>query len=173
MYTNPQNGQPTVAAVAPTLHLGTFRRNIMAVLSADVFTPAERVLANHNVYECEDSAKLALWLKNVRRVFSEREALAEAQALNNLAQGIERFEAQLAAAPLVQYATAAQTSEIHKLALHRTITDGERTQALLKIPRLDHAQAQALIGQLWAKILLRTGGASGSATGNVSYSSAA
>lgn len=173
MYTNPQNGQHTVAAVAPTLHHGTYRRAIMAVLSADCFTPAERVLANHNVYECQDGAKLALWLKNVRRVAAEREAATQAQALANMAHGIERFETRLtkAAQPA---ATAAQTSEIHKLSLHRAISKGERTLALDKLPCLTEAQATALIGELWAKILLRTGsGGTGPNAESVSYFSAA
>jgi hypothetical protein len=145
---NVMTGQATVAAVAPTLHLGTYRRAIMAVMSADVFTPAERLRANHSVYECEDSAKLALWLKNVRRVFAEREAVLEQADLAELAQ--------VAEAP-VRYATAEQTSEIHKLALHRAITLGERTKVLLTLPRLDSPAATALIGELWAKILHRGG----------------
>jgi hypothetical protein len=155
MYTNLQNGQAGCAnSHAPTLHLGTYRRAIMAVLSADVFTPAERVLANHNVHECEDSAKLALWLKNVRRVFTEREAVLEQADLAEVTEVV---------AP-VQYATAQQTSEVHKLALHRAITVGERTKAMLALPRLDYGAATALIGELWAKILHRTGQQGGAAS---------
>lgn len=127
---------------APTLHVGTYRRNIMAVLSADAFTPAERLRANHAVYECEDATRLSLWLKNVRRVFTEREAQAELE------------EAKFGTAP-VAYATAAQTSEIHSLALHRAITKGERTRAMMALPTLNTVQATALIGELWAKVLHR------------------
>ena len=137
----------------------------MAVLSADVFTPAERLRANHSVYECEDSAKLTLWLKNVRRVFAEREELV-AQA--DLAEVSE-----VVALP-VRYATAEQTSEVHKLALHREISQGERIKALMTLPRLKDYEAKALISELWAKILHRTGGgASGSPDVDFSFSSAA
>jgi hypothetical protein len=224
------NGQ--VAALAPTLHHGTYRRAIMAVLSADVFTPAERVRANHNVYECEDSTRLTRWVKNVRRVFAEREAaleqipqqpqglrltdttwnlrcanLAEKRELlayaasqgvacgrevhaNDLGLGWNERQGKLYSFPaewagraaegrpcelisaaqfraLVQaggqapagrvtYATAAQTSEIHSLALHRAITKGERTKALLALPTLDTVRATVLIGELWAKVLHRS-----------------
>jgi hypothetical protein len=165
-------GNSQVAASAPTLHLGTYRRAIMAVLSADVFTAAEKLRANHNVHECEDATKLALWLKNVRRVLTEREAEAQGQALVNLAQGIERFEAKLSTEP-VRYATATQTSEVHKLALHRAITLGERTKALLALPRLTKPEATLLIGELWAKILHRTGDGAAGPDSPASYSSAA
>jgi hypothetical protein len=140
-----KNVMPGQAAgtAAPTLRVGTYRRNIMAVLSADVFTPAERVRANHAVYECEENAHLALWLKNVQRVFTEREAQAELE------------EAKSGAAP-VAYATATQMSEIHSLALHRAITKGERTRAMMALPTLNTVQATALIGDLWAKVLHRT-----------------
>jgi hypothetical protein len=132
-------GNSQVAASAPTLHHGALRRNIMAALSADVFTSAERLRANHSVHECEDAARLALWLKNVRRVHNERE------------------QAELAAATApVQYATAAQTSEIHQLALHRFITTGERTKAMRGLPTLNTVQATLVIGELWAKVLHRT-----------------
>jgi hypothetical protein len=137
-------GNSQVAASAPTLHLGTYRRAIMAVLSADVFTPAERLRANDSVYQTEDNAKLTLWLKNVRRVFTEREAMLEQADLS-----------EVEALP-VAYATAAQTSEIHSLALHRFITKGERTKAMLALPTLDTVQATLLIGDLWAKVLHRT-----------------
>lgn len=152
------SGQATTAIVAPTLHLGALRRAIMAALSADVFTPAECLQANHSVYECEDAARLALWLKNVRRVFAEREAEAEAQALANMAHGIARFEARVAEAQHtapVQYATAAQKEEITRLCNSLYILRKEKTAALLKLPHLDEPQAVALIGELWAKMLRR------------------
>jgi hypothetical protein len=136
---NVMTGQVVASTTTPTLHLGTYRRAIMAVLSADVFTPAERLRANDSVYQTEDSTRLALWLKNVRRVFTERELVAEEVVIQPVA-----------------YATAAQTSEIHSLALHRLITKGERTKAMLALPTLDTVQATLLIGELWAKVLHRT-----------------
>lgn len=151
-------GAAVTSSQAPTLHLGALRRAIMAALSADVFTPAERLRANHAVYECEDAARLALWLKNVRRVFEEREVEAEAQALANMTQGIARFDARVADAQReapAQYATTAQKEEITRLANSTYILRKEKTAALLKLPRLDHGQAVALIGELWAKILRR------------------
>lgn len=152
------SGQASCAnSQAPTLHLGTYRRAIMAVMSANVFTPAEKLRANHNVHECEDAAQLALWLTNVRRVFTEREALPVA-------------EPTLVAESPVRYATAQQTSELHQLALHRAITKGERTKALLALPRLDHAGATALLGELCAKVLYQGGGSDEPAQ---SFSSAA
>jgi hypothetical protein len=144
---NVMTGQAAGTA-APTLHLGTLRRSILRLIVGNpLFTAQEQLLASHNIHECEDSAKLALWLKNVRRVFTEREELI-AQA--DLAEATE------VVAP-VRYATAQQTSEVHKLALHRTITTGERTKAMLALPCLDYGAATALIGELWAKILHRTG----------------
>lgn len=143
---NVMNGQVVASTATPTLHLGTYRRAIMAILSADVFTAAERLRANHSVYECEDATRLALWLKNVRRVATEREAVVAQADLT-----------ELVAAPLVRYATAEQTSEIHRLALHHTTTPAERTKALLVLPRLDSPAATALIGALWQNILHRGG----------------
>lgn len=163
---NHVTGQATSATVVPTLHLGAYRRAIMAVMSADVFTPAERLRANDSVYQTEDSTKLALWLKNVRRVADERQQVIEQADLAEVSE--------LVATAPVRYATAEQTSEIHRLALHRTITIGERTKAMLALPRLDYDTAKALIGDLWAKILHRTGGgASGSPDADFSFSSAA
>jgi hypothetical protein len=101
-------GTAVTSGQAPTLHLGTLRRSILRLIVGNpLFTAQEQLLASHNIHECEDSAKLALWLKNVRRVFTEREELI-AQA--DLAEATE------VVAP-VRYATAQQTSEVHKLAL--------------------------------------------------------
>jgi hypothetical protein len=172
MYTNPQNGQATTATVAPTLHLGTYRRAILRlVVGNDLFTAAEQLRCNDSVHQCENSAKLALWLKNVRHVAAEREAQAEAQALANMAQGIERFDAQLATAP-VRYATAEQTSKLHQLALHRTLTDGERTQLLLKLPRLTEAQAAAKLTELQTLTTTR-GGTAAPANGTEQFTTPA
>lgn len=78
MYTNSQSGQTAATTAAPTLHVGTFRRNILAVLvGCSLFTTAEQQRATTNVAACTDAARLALWLKNVRRVADERaQALA-------------------------------------------------------------------------------------------------
>lgn len=111
---------------APTLHLGTYRRAIMAVVSADVFTPAERLRANHSVYECEDSAKLALWLKNVRRVAAEREERAPT----------EQTQGTLSATPT-------QCDEVYKLA--STLPAAERASVLRRLPRLTEREASALL----------------------------
>lgn len=127
-------------------------------MAADVSTEAERLHANHSVYESQGCAKLALWLTNVRRVRQERQAQAEQHALANMAQGIERFEAQLPET-LVRYATAEQTSKLHQLALHRTITEGERTHLLLKLPSLTEAQATAKLAELQTLITNRGGNA--------------
>jgi hypothetical protein len=138
-------GTAVTSGQAPTFHLGTLRRSILRLIVGNpLFTAQEQLLASHNIHECEDGAKLALWLKNVRRVFTEREVVLEQTDL-----------AEVMAQP-VRYATAEQTSEVHKLALHRTITVGERTKALLALPRLDYGAATALIGELWAKVLHRT-----------------
>lgn len=163
---NVMTGQAAATTAAPTLHLGAYRRAIMAVMSADVFTPAERLRANDSVYQTEDSTKLALWLKNVRRVFTEREQVIEQADLAEVSE--------LVATAPVRYATAEQTSEIHRLALHQEISLAERTKVLLALPRLKTYEARTLIGELWAKILHRTGGgASGSPDLDFSFSSAA
>lgn len=157
MYTNPQSGQATASTVAPTLHHGTYRRAIMAVLSADQFTPAERLRANHSVYECEDGAKLALWLKNVRRVAAEREQQAKQQAITNLAQGIARFEATLRSTPHAApaAATPAQCDELHQLSRHPGLSVVEKAEVLALLPTITQPRATALIGQLWARALGR------------------
>lgn len=135
---------------APTLHHGTYRRAIMAALSAETFTPAERLRTNHAVYECQDGAKLALWLKNVRRVAAEREQKAEAQALASMAQGIARFEAHVAAQPTAPAepvtgpaATPAQCDEVFKLACQ--LPAREKADALRRLPYLTEREATAFI----------------------------
>ncbi|MBG8552570.1 hypothetical protein [Hymenobacter guriensis] len=56
------------------------RQAIMYHMAKAVFTDAERLRANDSVYQEERLGKLALWLQNVRRVASERTALAAATA---------------------------------------------------------------------------------------------
>lgn len=56
-----------VVALAPTLHVGTCRRNILAVvIYCDLFTAEEQIRCNHHVAECEDAQRLARWVRNVR-----------------------------------------------------------------------------------------------------------
>jgi hypothetical protein len=156
MYINLQSGESTVAAVAaPTLQIGATRRNILAiVIGNDLFTPAEQLRCNHNVHECQDPTRLALWLRNVRREAMRREEVAEPQA------------------ELLDYATAEQKEEIVKLAGNVCVTRPERTRALLSINRYDYAQAVCLIGELWAKILRRSAGESACAS-HTSYAAPA
>lgn len=137
-----ENGRKD-SAQASTLHIGTYRRNILAVIiGCDLFTAEEQLRCNHNVAECEDAQRLARWVRNVRLEVQRREHAAE------LAEATH--------AQPVTYATAAQTSEIHQLALHRVITKGERTKAMLALPTLNTVQATVLIGELWAKVLYRS-----------------
>jgi hypothetical protein len=137
-----ENGRKDSAQV-PTLYIGTYRRNILAVvIGCDLFTAAEQLRCNHNIAECEDAQRLARWVRNVRLECQRRELAAE------LAEAAQRQP--------VAYATAAQTSEIHQLSLHPTITRGERTKAVLALPTLNTVQATALIGELWTKVLHRT-----------------
>lgn len=80
----------------PTLHLGTYRRAILAITCGnDLFTAAEQLRANHNVHECEDSHRLALWLRNVQREATRREEAAT-----------QSDAAPLTAEPVSSYATA-------------------------------------------------------------------
>jgi hypothetical protein len=57
---------PVTGGITP-LSLGELRQAILAVLIGNPhFTEEEQLLANHLTYECEDEAKLAKWLRNVR-----------------------------------------------------------------------------------------------------------
>jgi hypothetical protein len=128
---------------APILHVGTYRRNILAVvIGCDLFTAEEQLRCNHHVAECEDAQRLARWVRNVRLEAQRREQAAELSEAAHVQP--------------VTYATAAQTSEVHQLTLHRFITTGERTKAMLALPTLTALQATLLIGELWAKVLHRT-----------------
>lgn len=145
-------GQKLVSASQPlqTPH----RRNLMDLLAAaPVITDEEYERAVQNILACQDVATLQKWYRNTVREIARRE------------------EEVPAIAP-VQYATPAQTDEIHKLSLHRVVTKAERTAAILDLPRLDYTKAALLIGELWAKILHRT--KQGVPTeGETSFSSAA
>lgn len=134
-------GQNAVdAAVAPTLHLGTYRRAIMSAMSADVFTSAERLRANHSVYESQDSAKLALWLKNVVRVRDEREAAG----LATFTAAVERGNELLAGCETPKaFATAAQCDEVFRLA--SKLPKKEKADVLRRLPLLTESEAEALL----------------------------
>ena len=146
MYAQPQNGVAPGSA-APTLHVGTYRRALLAVIIGnDLFTEAEQLRANHHAHECQDAAKLALWTRNTLRVATERQAQREAEGFANLAQGIARFEAQLAQqqpTATQPAATPAQCDEVYRLAC--LLSPREKKDALRRLPQLSEAEAQAFI----------------------------
>jgi hypothetical protein len=88
----------------------------------------EKLLANHNVYECTDEARLTRWLANVERELARREAAANAPA----------------------YATTTQREEITRLLNHPAVTRPQKTNVLLRINRLDTVQAEELLAKLRA-----------------------
>ncbi|MGI4871496.1 MAG: hypothetical protein ACRYFX_09995 [Janthinobacterium lividum] len=156
-------GQAAVAAAAPTLHLATFRRNILALIVGNpLFTDAEQLRANHHTHECTCPYRLVRWLKNVRRVAAERE---HAQGVASLAEGIAQFEAKLAGATAP--ATVAQVAELTDLLLHPALLPCEKSQAR-QWHTLTQPQAVRLIGRLWGKVLHRTGQVA-SSDGSTSY----
>jgi hypothetical protein len=145
MYANQKNGQAAAVTAAPTLHLGTLRRSILRLIVGNpLFTAQEQLLASHNIHECEDSAKLALWLKNVRRVAQERQVPA------NAPQCLTTYEAWVAAQPTTApqpltapAATPAQCDEVYKLA--GALPKMERADVLRRLPHLTEKEAAALI----------------------------
>lgn len=75
MYAHPQSGSAATATAAPTLHVGTYRRTLLAaIIGNDLFTPAEQLRANHNAHECQDAQRLSQWTRNVLRERDRREA---------------------------------------------------------------------------------------------------
>jgi|GEM_PF-3040443 len=59
------------------LSLGELRQAILAVLFGNpLFTEEEQLLANHLTHECEDTERLARWLRNVRFQDAKRGFLA-------------------------------------------------------------------------------------------------
>ena len=59
------------------LSLGELRQAISAVLFGNpLFTEEEQLLANHLTHECEDTERLARWLRNVRLQDAKRGFLA-------------------------------------------------------------------------------------------------
>ncbi|MGI4871661.1 MAG: hypothetical protein ACRYFX_10835 [Janthinobacterium lividum] len=145
---------------APTLHLATFRRNILAVvLDNPLFTDAEQLRSNHNAHECTCPYRLVRWLKNVRRVAAERE---HAQGIASLAEGIELFEQRLAAgasapaatAPAEQpeLATGSQLNRLKMAAWELPLTDMGRDMLFERIlaPDLTRTAAADLLAALEA-----------------------
>lgn len=136
MYTNPQNGQATAGTVAPTL--STYRRDLIALLGASpVITTAEYEVAACNIATCQSLATLQKWYRNCIREIARRE------------------EEVLTPAP-VEYATASQKEELHRLCNSVHITRPEKTRVLRNINQFDHAAAKAEIDQLWATIASRS-----------------
>ena len=154
------SGQAAAVTTAPTLHVGTYRRALLAVIIGnDLFSEAEQLRANHNAHECQDAAKLALWTRNSQRVAAERQAQQQAQGLANLAEGLARFEAKQAAQPTAQpaptpaptpWATPAQCDEVYRLACLPCFTQGEKQHALRGLVTLTRAGAVKVIGSLYA-----------------------
>lgn len=145
--------------------LSAHRRAIMDLLvGSPVITTAEYDAAMNRTLDCQDVATLQKWYRNTVREIARRE------------------EGEPVAAPVaapVEYATGSQKEEIVRLCNTVQITRSEKTRVLLTINRLDYADAKKCIGDLWAKILSRSGselpadGWSVGATGALSYSSAA
>ena len=157
MYTNPKNGPTAAATAAPTLHVGTYRRALLAlVVGNPLFTDAEQLLSSHNAHDCQDGRKLALWLKNTRRVAAERE---KANGLASLGAAIDRFEQHLASKQVpvptaeqptttapAPWATPTQCDEVFRLA--SALPQRERADALRRLPTLTEAEARACIAGL-------------------------
>jgi glucokinase len=123
--------------------------------AAPVITDAEYETAVQNILACQDVATLQKWYRNcIREIARREEAEPEAE--------------------VIEYATAEQKREITTLANSVWILRKEKTHAMLRLPQLNHAQAVALIGELWAKMLRRQArAAEGHADASSSFSSAA
>lgn len=131
-----QGNAVTSSQPTPSAH----RRNLLDLLAAaPVITSEEYDTATARILACASLPTLAKWWRNCLREIARRE-----QALGK--------------APLapVTYATMAQTTDIHRLALHVSITPAERTQALACLPCLDYVGAVAVIGDLYQKVMQRT-----------------
>ena len=157
METHVSGQHGITSASAPTsnaYYVGTLRRNILAcVVGNELFTDEEQLQTNHSVHECGCAQRLALWLKNVRRVAGERE---QAQALASMAAGIAKFEAKLStAAPA--YATPAQCDALHQLAQHPAATPAEKAQILLLLPSYTESEAHVAIARQQAALDRRSG----------------
>jgi hypothetical protein len=138
MYTNPQNGQIAVAA-ATAAHLSAHRRAIMDLLVGHpLISTAEYDTAMQRTLACQDLATLQRWYRNTVREIARREELEPVTAP-------------------ITYATTEQKEEIIRLVNRHEITRPEKTQVLLTLDQLTTAEATAAIGNLWAKVLSRSG----------------
>ncbi len=118
---------------APT----SYRRELLDLLAASaVITSEEYDTATARILACQSVATLQKWYRNCIREIARREE-------------------EVPTAEAVVYATAAQKEEVIKLANSVYILRAEKTKALLSLLQYDYAQAVALIGELWAKILHR------------------
>lgn len=135
---NVSTGQ--AAALTAAAQLSAHRRSIMDMLvGCPLITTAEYDTAMQRTLACQDVATLQKWYRNTVREIARRE------------------EGEPVAAPTT-YATAEQKKEVIRLANSARITRPEKTKALLALPRLTSAEAVALVGELWAKIMARAGG---------------
>ncbi len=135
---NVMTGQVT-ALTAAAQTLSAHRCSIMNMLvGCPLITTAEYDTAMQRTLACQELAKLQRWYRNCAREIARRQ------------------EGSPVAAPLT-YATAEQVQEIQRLVNNVAITRPEKTRALLPLNRYEEAAAKALIGELWAKIIARTG----------------
>ncbi len=146
------NGQAAAATAAPT----TYRRELLDLLAASpVIMTEEYETATRHILVCQSLSTLQKWYRNCIREIARREE-------------------EVLAAQAVAYATAEQKEEIVKLANSVYILRAEKTKAVLGLLRYDYAQAVAVIGYLWAKILHRQErAAEGSSEAHQSFSNAA
>lgn len=129
------NGQAAASTAAPT----AYRRSLMDLLAASpVITDAEYDRAVINILACQDVATLQRWYRNTIREIARRE------------------EAEPVAAPVV-YATAEQKEEVIRLCNRHEISRAEKTKVLARLNQFTEAEATAVIGNLWAKVLARSG----------------
>jgi glucokinase len=150
-------GQKAIDVAAA--QLSAHRRAIMDTLvGCPVITTEEYDRAMQRTLACQDLATLQKWYRNTVREIARRE------------------EGEPETAPIT-YATGPQKEEIIRLANRHEITRPEKTRVLLDLNRYDHAAATTIIGNLWAKILSRSGEtppADGGSYGKgLSYSTAA
>jgi hypothetical protein len=127
------------AASSAAAQLSAHRRAIMDMLvGSPVITTEEYDTAMQRTLACQDVATLQKWYRNTIREIARREELEPVTAP-------------------ITYATGTQKEEIIKLTNRFEISRTEKTKVLLTLDRLTEAEAKAVIGNLWAKILSRAG----------------
>jgi glucokinase len=132
-------GQAAAVTASPAAQLSAHRRAIMDTLvGCPVITTAEYDRAMQRTLACQDLATLQKWYRNTVREIARRE------------------EGEPETAPII-YATGTQKEEIIRLANRHEIIRPEKTRVLLDLDHYDHAAATTVIGNLWAKILRRSG----------------